>query len=257
LNDGHGTFTAGPAAEGCIALGDVDGDGDLDCLANLGYQAPATPLGRVLLNAGDGSMRAGPEAPFGFDCDLWDLDGDGDLDATCVSPVISGVNVLFNEGQGHFRQAQVLSEAGARDIALGDVDDDADIDLAVSVWLGGGKQADNLLYLNDGRGRFEPRATLGNDGGAVALADTDGNGSLDFIYSHLTPYGAMQPPFNASVIISNDGQGRFTPSAQGLGDPAFQWFKLGDLDGDGDLDAFVFHQLGTSDNYSSVWLNQK
>lgn len=257
LNDGEGLFSAGPTAEGCVALGDLDGDGDLDCVANLGYQSPATLLGRVLLNAGDGSLRAGPEAPFGFDCDLWDLDGDGDLDATCVSPVVSGVNILFNEGQGHFRQTQTLSEAGARGIALGDVDSDGDVDLVVSLWFGASRRADNLLYINDGRGRFKEGAALGNDGGAVALADIDGNGSLDFIYSHLTPYGPMRPPFNPSIIVVNDGRGHFTPSAQPFGDPAFQWFKLGDLDGDGDLDAFVFHQLGTSGSYSSVWLNRK
>ncbi|HKO53359.1 MAG TPA: FG-GAP-like repeat-containing protein, partial [Polyangiaceae bacterium] len=97
LNDGQGRFAAGPAAVGCVALGDLDGDGDLDCLANVAYTPQNELLGRVLFNSGDGNMQQGGDAPVGFQCQLWDLDRDGDLDAVCVSPVVTGVNVLMND----------------------------------------------------------------------------------------------------------------------------------------------------------------
>jgi hypothetical protein len=257
LNDGQGHFVAGPAAQGCVALGDVDGDGDLDCLANVGYTAQKQLLGHVLFNSGNGNMQPGGDAPIGFECRLWDLDSDGDPDAVCVSPVLTGANVLINDGKGSFAATvQVLGQAGARGIALGDVDADGDIDVVVSQWFGGGKFAANQLYLNDGSGQFDPGEGVGADGGDIELADIDGDGDLDVLYSHLTPYGPLSGPFNPAAIHLNDGNGHFVLSPRTLGDPAFQWFELGDLDGDRDLDAFVFHQLGVTGNYGSVWLNQ-
>ena len=257
LNDGQGHFVPGPAAQGCVALGDVDGDGDLDCLANVGYTAQKQLLGHVLFNAGNGSMLQGGDAPIGFDCKLWDLDADGDPDAVCVSPVVTGANVLINDGKGSFKATpQLLGQAGARGIALGDVDADGDIDVVVSQWFGGGASAVNQLYLNDGSGQFYTGEVVGADGGDIELADIDGDGDLDIVYSQLTPYGPFSGPYAPSAIHLNDGNGHFVLSPQTLGDPAFQWFELGDLDGDRDLDAFVFHQLGVTGNYGSVWLNQ-
>ena len=176
----------------------------------------------------------------------------------CVPPVVAGARAFLNDGRGAFSMtAQLLGETGARAIALGDVTGDGNIDLVISHWFGAGKYAANQLYLNDGEGNFKISDALGTDGGDIALGDLDGDGDLDVVYSHLTPYGPTQGPFNRSVILLNDGQGGFSESQRTLGDPAFQWFALGDLDGDASLDAFVFHQVGVSGNYSSVWLNQR
>ncbi|HKO47815.1 MAG TPA: VCBS repeat-containing protein, partial [Polyangiaceae bacterium] len=166
-------------------------------------------------------------------------------------------NVLMNDGKGSFTaSAQRLGPPGSRGIALGDVDADGDIDVLVSLWLGAGRYAANQLYLNDGSGRFELGEIVGTDGGDIALADIDGDRDLDVVYSHLT-LTASYGPFKPAAIHLNDGKGHFSPSQETLGDPAFQWFELGDLDGDRDLDAFVFHQVGSAaGNYGSVWLNQ-
>lgn len=256
LNDGRGRLTSGPPAPGCAALADVDGDADLDCVAHTSYGGNQNMFGHVLFNDG-GRFGAGDQTPFGFECDVADLDADGDLDVVCVSPVAEAVRVFSNDGVGRFSRAeQVLGEVGARGIALGDLDGDSDVDVLVSQWKGGGKPAPNLIFLNDGRGYFEPGESIGSDGGSVSLGDVDGDGDLDALFTEIAPHGPIQGPYTPIAIYHNDGRAHFARSARTLGDPAIHWFGLADLDDDRDLDAFVFHQLHSSEDYSAVWLNE-
>ena len=63
---------------------------------------------------------------------------------------------------------------------------------------------------------------------------------------------AEQNPPSGNKIWLNDGHGVFTDSGQSLGDSAtFIDVALGDLDGDGDLDAFV----ATNGGATKVWVN--
>ncbi|MBC8422446.1 MAG: right-handed parallel beta-helix repeat-containing protein, partial [Chloroflexi bacterium] len=83
---------------------------------------------------------------------------------------------------------------------------------------------------------------------AVALGDVDGDGDLDaFVANSHDAYG------QGNKVWLNDGTGIFSDSGQSLGDSYSRDVALGDVDGDGDLDAFV----GNSNSQpNKVWLNQ-
>ena len=110
LNDGLGNFTAHPttASFGAgnsfdVALGNLDGDGDLDALvANFGGEAET-----VWLNDGLGNFTAHPTtASFGAGDStavaLGNLDGDADLDAVVANTSGQAETVWLNDGLGNF-----------------------------------------------------------------------------------------------------------------------------------------------------------
>ena len=83
---------------------------------------------------------------------------------------------------------------------------------------------------------------------AVASGDIDRDGDIDLFvtYTGDETHGAT------NKVWLNDGTGNFRDSGQNLGIGYSTDVALGDLDSDGDLDAFVVNTLGDS---SRVWLN--
>src|SRR5262245_1391071 len=166
-----------------IALGDVDGDGDLDAfLGNF-----SNTQNRLYLNSGTG-VFASASFPFvtSFTAAiaLGDVDGDGDLDAYMG---IGGQDRLYlNGGTGIFTDATAtnlptLSDS-TRAVALGDVDGDGDLDAFVGNNSLPGQQS--RLHLNGGTGVFTD-ATATNlpallaQTSAADLGVVDGDGDLD------------------------------------------------------------------------------
>jgi hypothetical protein len=224
LNDGSGNFSPAPDvivdyAPNGAALGDVDGDGDLDIVAPCLGAPTASSTVAICLNNGNATFATPVvvnvgQSLYSTSVALGDLDGDADLDM-----MIAGNWVSFNDGSGRFTGLVALP-AGAG--VPGDVDGDGDLDLI----------SPSRVLLNNGRGSFALGSTPSFAGPyALTLGDLDGDGDLDAVTSN---FGAGNT--NRVSVRLNDGNGNFsgtTDIAMGVTSPCL---ALGDIDGDGDLD---------------------
>jgi len=209
-----------------VALGDIDGDGDLDgVFSNAGDPLTVcTDVGTALANCTNHGTTVN-----GHGVALGDVDRDGDLDA--VIAVLSAANrVCLNNGAGTFTCADVSAEVDAsRGVALGDLDGDGFLD---ALFANDGQE--ERVCLNDGDQTFTcADATIVTvDSQDVVLGDVDNDGDLDAFVS---------VDGDQNRLCLNNGDGTFASCA--AVDLAFSGghrnAALADFDWDGDLDAVV------------------
>jgi hypothetical protein len=171
----------------------------------------------------------------------FDADGDGDDDLLAIAsyPIAPylGFAILRNQGALQFTASPVVPLAASNPgpIAVADFDGDADLDVLIGFFFGGGSIH---RWTNDGTGTFahDPAGVVGASGpdvASLAIADLDLDGDPDV---HAGRYSS-----NATrhLVLRNSGGTLVAdPSAVPAQDAA-GFVGLGDVDGDGDPDAVV------------------
>ncbi len=166
-----------------------------------------------------------------------DIDGDGDRDIVVANGRHwPGRNRIFvNNGSGGFTLERPLGEDAATSYAtaLADLDYDGDLDVAV-----GNDRAPNLVYWNNGAGRFTPGPSFGgiDTTRSLLLADLDGDGRTDIVVNNRRMENGIY--FNDRGLIF-DRRGSFGNQADATIDVA-----AADLNGDGYLDLALANRDG-------------
>ena len=182
LNDGAGNLTStGQVFSNLdhvrgMDAGDLNGDGYNDTIT-----ANDTTGARVYFNNSDGTFTQTESLSNrnGWDADIANLDGDGDLDV--YLSYWSGLDeVWLNDGSGNLvNSGQNLGTLKSRTAVIADLDDDGDLDIFVINNL---TTIGDYIWLNNGDGTFDPASPVtvaGNAGISVSVisADLDDSGN--------------------------------------------------------------------------------
>ncbi len=266
LNDGHWNFvkqnqTFGKGVIGAWLL-DLDNDGDLDAIV---YTINSD---QIWYNDGKGNFTNSGKSFGGWgQCkySIGDINGDGFTDVVVAFPhtappeLNDNVNdkIWLGDGKGNFTEKVLLSvNFQTRSAILADFNGDGCLDILLAKGYSGadGDNWSKILF-NDGKGNFTDsgqRLNSGYNSPDAKVADLNGDGYPDIFFANGMPGDNGQP----NTIWLNDGKGNFTDSGLRLGSSNSIAVALGDIDGDGDIDALVANvDIKTNKAFTNVYFN--
>lgn len=201
-----------------------------------------------------------------------DIDNDGDLDlvSTGCTSASSGVcinqisKIYINNGTSLTENStwqQNLTAVNYGSIAFGDVDNDGDLDLALTGCSSGGGQGvcntyNAKIYINNGTSLIENSIWQQNLStafyGSIIFGDVDNDGKLDLALTGLGGSGYIAKIYinNGTSLVEN------STWQQNLSGVYMSSIAFGDIDNDGDLDLILTGDLGASPyQFTEVYIN--
>lgn len=201
---------------------------------------------------------------------LGDIDNDGDLDLIATGACgisCNSANVYINNGSTLNENStwqQNLTGVNYGSLSLGDIDNDGDLDLALSGCNNGGNGLvtacneggyQTFIYLNNGTSFNEDSTWQSNLTkswkGSLAFADIDNDGDLDLALS-----GSSSAGYISKIYINNGTS--LIESSQWQSDLVAVYesaLTFGDIDNDNDLDLALCGDAGTSNERTKIYLN--
>jgi FG-GAP-like repeat len=212
-----------------IAMVDVDGDGDGDVVTASANRGGAVS---VFSNSGAGGLqRTGTyeSSPRAHGVAVADLDRDGAVDLVTANFARRHLNVLQGTGAGRFALRRRYVGAPANDVAIGDLNGDGHLDVALATKS---KQGSLIVRLGMGDGSFGTgyRYRASAHPWGLALGDLNHDGHVDM--------AAASYAYSSLHVLLNRGDGTFGPAARY---PTGSWSEpdavhISDFDRDGHAD---------------------
>lgn len=225
----------GPAVpDNDIAVGDLDGDFDLDIVAS----GSTSTTARVYLNDGAGSFQPVTLDPVDASAvAIGDIDADGVADLAFAGQ--TQAVVYFGTGvPGAYSSAQALPGAAGVDLAVADLIGDSRAEIVLA---GPGTAASVFTYSGTAFSLAQSLPTGSTT--SVAAADFNGDGAIDLLFGKASIDDSSGLPSNLLYLNGVLSGGGFSLAGE-LGAAPTSAVADGDADGNGEQDVIVLNATG-------------